>query len=62
MSHFSAQLVQVITDTVEAFEKVKNKNDNETWKTLKNIEESNMSTSSAIARYKFIVKYSFLIV
>lgn len=55
MSHFSAQLVQVITDTVEAFEKVKNDNDVETWKTLKNIEESNMSTSLAIARYKFVV-------
>lgn len=62
MSHFSAQLVQVITDTVEAFEKVKNENDVETWKTLKNIEESNMSTSSAITKYKFVVEYSFLIV
>lgn len=62
MSHFSAQLLQVITDTVKAFEKVKNKNDVETWKILKNIEESNMSTSSAVKRYKFVVEYSFLIV
>lgn len=62
MSHFSAQLVQVITDTVEAFEKVKNENDVETWKIVKQIEESNMSTSSAIRRYKFVVEYSFLIV